>query len=69
MDLTKILADLGQELEHIDEAILSLERLTRGHGRRRGRPPTWITKTTIKRGRPPGAKKKRTAKDAGTDTS
>ena len=71
MDITKILADLVQEFEQIDEAILSLERLTRGHGRRRGRPPTWMTKISIKRrGRPPGAKKKRTAKDAaGTDTS
>jgi len=30
MDVTKILADLRQEREQIEEAILSLERLARG---------------------------------------
>ena len=54
MDITKILADLVQEFEQIDEAILSLERFARGHGDRRGTPPTWMTKiTTMRRGRPP----------------
>jgi hypothetical protein len=38
MNLTKILADLRQEREQIDEAILSLERLSAGSGPRRGRP-------------------------------
>jgi hypothetical protein len=59
MDVTKILADLRQEREQIEEAILSLERLARGRGRRRGRPPMWMTEITAKRrGRPPGAKNK-----------
>ena len=39
MDVTKILAELRQEREQIEEAIISLERLARGRGRRRGRPP------------------------------
>lgn len=38
MDLSKILASLRQELENLDAAILSLERLQH-EGRRRGRPP------------------------------
>ena len=66
MDVTKILADLRQEREQIEEAILSLERLARGRGRRRGRPPTWMTEITAKRrGRPPGSKNKPSPKAAG----
>lgn len=60
MDVTKILADLRQEREQLEEAILSLERLAMGRGRRRGRPPAWMA-VTKKRGRPPGSKNKTTA--------
>jgi len=42
MDITKILDELRQEREQIDEAILTLERLVQGRGRRRGRPPAWL---------------------------
>ena len=42
MDVAKMLADLRQEREQIEEAILSLERLARGRGKRRGRPPAWM---------------------------
>jgi hypothetical protein len=67
MDVTKILVDLRQEREQIEEAILSLERLARGRGRRRGRPPTWMTEITAKRrGRPPGSKNKPSTKAAGS---
>jgi hypothetical protein len=59
MDVSKILADLRQEREQLEEAILSLERLAMGRGRRRGRPPAWMT-VTKKRGRPPGSKNKTT---------
>jgi len=38
MDLHKVLAQLREELENLDAAILSLERLQH-EGRRRGRPP------------------------------
>jgi hypothetical protein len=38
MDLTKVLAQLREELENLDAAILSLEHLQQ-EGRRRGRPP------------------------------
>jgi hypothetical protein len=55
MDVAKMLAELRQEREQIEEAILSLERLARGRGKRRGRPPAWMTEVK-KRGRPPGTK-------------
>jgi hypothetical protein len=60
MDVTKILADLRQERDQLEEAILSLERLALGRGRRRGRPPAWMT-IAKKRGRPEGSKNKTTS--------
>lgn len=57
MDVAKMLSDLRQEREQIEEAILSLERLARNRGRRRGRPPSWMQEVK-KRGRPPGSKNK-----------
>ena len=42
MDVTKILAELRQERQAIEEAILTMERLARGQGKRRGRPPAWM---------------------------
>jgi hypothetical protein len=57
MDVTKMLAELRQEREQIEEAIMSLERLARGRGKRRGRPPAWMTEIK-RRGRPPGSKNK-----------
>jgi hypothetical protein len=42
MDVTKILEELRQEREQIEAAILSLEQLASGRGRRRGRPPRWM---------------------------
>ena len=55
MDVIKMLADLRQEREQIEEAIITLERLARGRSKRRGRPPAWMA--AIKgRGRPPGSK-------------
>ncbi|MGH9559557.1 MAG: hypothetical protein ACRD30_09980 [Bryobacteraceae bacterium] len=57
MDVLKMLADLRQEREQIEEAIMTLERLAQGRGRRRGRPPAWMT-AVKRRGRPPGSKNK-----------
>jgi hypothetical protein len=37
-----MLAELRLEREQLEEAILTLERLARGRGRRRGRPPSWL---------------------------
>ncbi len=49
--------ELRTERAQIEEAITALERLARGHGKRRGRPPAWMTPTK-RRGRPPGSKNK-----------
>ncbi len=57
MDVSKILAELRQEREQLEEAIVSLERLAAGRGKRRGRPPAWMSEAK-KRGRPPGSKNK-----------
>jgi hypothetical protein len=57
MDVIKMLAALRQERDQLEEAILTLERLARGRGRRRGRPPAWMTELK-RRGRPPGSKNK-----------
>jgi hypothetical protein len=61
MDVNKMLTELRQERETIEEAILVLERLARGRGKRRGRPPLWMTEGAMpvkRRGRPPGSKNK-----------
>jgi hypothetical protein len=42
MDVTKILAELKQERDALEEAIATLERLALGRGKRRGRPPLWM---------------------------
>jgi hypothetical protein len=55
MDVLKMLADLRREKEQLEEAILTLERLAQGRGRRRGRPPAWMAEVK-RRGRPPGSK-------------
>jgi CRISPR/Cas system-associated exonuclease Cas4 (RecB family) len=70
LDVDKMLAELRLEREQIEEAILTLERLARGRGRRRGRPPSWLREATAaaesfssdtpvevkRRGRPPATK-------------
>jgi hypothetical protein len=74
VDVTKILAELRAERAQLEEAILSLERLARGRGKRRGRPPAWLgaaVPATVDappptdppkrgRGRPRGSKNKTT---------
>ena len=63
MDVSKILGELRQEREQLEEAILSLERLARGRGKRRGRPPSWMVEAK-KRGRPVGSKNQKAASAA-----
>ena len=58
MDVLDMLADLRDELNGIEEAILAVERLAaRVGGKRLGRPPKWMTQVK-RRGRPPGSKNK-----------
>jgi hypothetical protein len=60
MDVNKMLTEVREERQQIEEAIIILERLARGRGRRRGRPPAWMATATLpkRRGRPPGSKNK-----------
>jgi hypothetical protein len=66
IDVAKILADLKEEKEQLEQAILTLERLAAGRGPRRGRPPAWMSSEASpkRRGRPPGSKNKPTAEQA-----
>jgi hypothetical protein len=65
MEIAKVVQELRRELHQVDEAILSLERMAIGAGKRRGRPPSWMAAAkeaappvaAKKRGRPPGSKK------------
>lgn len=50
MDLEKVLAQLRSELENLDSAIQSLERLQQ-RGRKRGRPPSWLA--ALQKPKPP----------------
>jgi hypothetical protein len=45
MDILKMLSGLRSERGQIEDAILVLERLARGEGKRRGRPPKWMAQT------------------------
>ena len=66
VDINKVLDELRQERIQLEEAILSMERLAVGHGKRRGRPPAWMkaAKSSVsgakRRGRPPGSKNRAT---------
>ena len=42
MDVHAILKELHQERELLNQAIVTLEILARGKGKRRGRPPRWL---------------------------
>jgi hypothetical protein len=57
MDINKMLAELRSERDQITQAIAVMERLSVGQGKRRGRPPKWMTEVT-RRGRPKGSKNK-----------
>ncbi len=57
MDIGKMLAELRAERDQLDQAIITLQRLAAGRGKRRGRPPAWMT-AVKRRGRPPGSKNK-----------
>jgi hypothetical protein len=57
MNITKMLAELRAERDQVVEAIIVLERLAVGRGKRRGRPPKWMAEVK-RRGRPKGSKNK-----------
>ena len=48
MDLARIILELRIELENIDHAIRSLERVAASHLKKRGRPPKWMAEIESK---------------------
>ena len=56
MDIIKMIAELHEERDHVDEAILVFSRLAASAPRRRGRPPKWLSNQNPaepkRRGRP-----------------
>jgi hypothetical protein len=65
MDITKMIAELRTEVNGINEAIMVMERLSLGQGKRRGRPPAWMKEIALvkRRGRPVGSKNKPKAEE------
>ena len=63
MDILAIIKELRDERDLVERAIVSVEKMALQHGKRRGRPPAWVTllaeetKGKRKRGRPPGRKR------------
>jgi hypothetical protein len=42
MELVKMIEELRSQRTAIEQALAVLERLARGQGKRRGRPPAWL---------------------------
>jgi len=59
MNILQMLEELRSERQQIEEAILVIERLAVGSGRRRGRPPKWMSKAVVADGAEAQPKKKR----------
>jgi hypothetical protein len=66
MDLEKVLAQLRGELENVDGAIRSLERLQQAT-HRRGRPPLWLAENKDKKKKTARSRRGRKAKGAAGD--
>ena len=68
MDLAKVLVELRAELDNLDAAILSLERLKQEGHRRRGRPPKLLAE--LRKGEPVTSRPPRSARaKSGSDGS
>lgn len=53
MDLTKIISELRKEKAAVEEALVYLEQLARAQGKRRGRPPAYLSQSPAKSKRKP----------------
>ena len=51
MDLTKMIADLRERKRILEETMIMLERLARSEGKRRGRPPLFLSQAGTPRKR------------------
>jgi hypothetical protein len=43
MNLVKMIADLREQKRALEQSMLILERIARGQGKRRGRPPAFLS--------------------------
>ena len=66
MDVSKILAELRQEHQQVEELILSLERLASGGAKRRGRPPAWMVNARANAAKEEVTEKRRPGRPAGS---
>jgi hypothetical protein len=46
MNLTKMIAELREQKQALEETMIMLERLARSQGKRRGRPPLFLSNIT-----------------------
>jgi hypothetical protein len=46
MDILSMLSELRAERDQLEEAIITIQRLAAGQGKRRGRPPAWMKAQT-----------------------
>ena len=53
MNLIKMIAELREQKQALEESIMMLERLARSQGKRRGRPPLFLSQTGATRKRRP----------------
>ncbi|MBZ5634269.1 MAG: hypothetical protein LAO55_14200 [Acidobacteriia bacterium] len=53
MNLTKIIAELREQKQALEETMIMLERLARSQGKRRGRPPLFLSQAGPARKRRP----------------
>ena len=67
MDILKMLSELRSERGQIEDAILVLERLASGHGKRRGRPPKWMANTHSRQASQAEAPKRRVVSARSSD--
>jgi hypothetical protein len=58
MNLTKMIAELREQKQALEETMILLERLARSQGKRRGRPPLFLSKV-LSRASQTGARKRR----------
>ena len=55
MNLTKMIAELREQKQALEETMIMLERLARSQGKRRGRPPLFLSQAEPSRRLPPQA--------------
>jgi hypothetical protein len=68
MDILKMISELHAERAAVDEALITLERLARGRGTRRGRPPAWMALVHASKTTQPGAHAEKRSRALSSET-